>query len=203
MVTGHRFLGGIIGVSKDVETLVKNKVSIWTKSIERLSQAAKSQPHLVNVSFTKSLQIEWNYVQRVISNVEKPFSLLRLALESSFLPATFDSELNSIESSLTFLSFHNSGLGIRDPVTACSLAYSASKDRTKILTVAIQTGNYFDLDSHKSCDGMRNSTQLALALKEQMEDDTARKCNSHLPQKRQRTMIGISKVIVPLGYLCC
>ena len=186
VVTGHRFLGGFIGASEDVEKWVHNKVSIWTKSIERLSQAAKSEPHLANVSLTKSLQNEWNYVQRVVSNVEKPFTLLRLALESTYLPALFDSEVDSIESSLTLLSFRNGGLGIRDPVTTCSLAYSASKDGTKILTEAIQRGNSFDVDSHES--HMRNSTKSARALKEQMEDDTAQKCISHLPQKRQRTI---------------
>ena len=42
------------------------------------------------------------------------------------------------------------------------------------------------MDSHES--HMRNSTKSARALKEQMEDDTAQKCISHLPQKRQRTI---------------
>ena len=148
------------------------------KSFQCLSRAAKSEPHLANVSLTKSLQNEWNYVQRIVSNVEKPFTLLRLALESTYLPALFSSEVNSIEASLTLLPFRNGGLGIRDPVTSCSFAYSASKDGTKILTDVE--------DAHES--HMRNSTKLACALKEQMEDDTSQKCISHLPQKRQITI---------------
>ena len=71
---------------------------------------------------------------------------MTLALQSIYLPAFFGSEADSIESSLTLLSFFTGGLGIRDPFTSCSFACSASKDGTKILAEAVQMGNSFDHD---------------------------------------------------------
>ena len=79
-------------------------------SPESKQRSYSIQPHLVNISLTKSLQNEWNYVQRVVANVEKPFSLLRSALESTFLPALFGSEVDQAEISLMLLSGHNGGL---------------------------------------------------------------------------------------------
>ena len=81
VVTGFCFLGGFVGDFQETETWMNEKIKTWVKAIECLSKAAEVQPHLANVSLTKSLQNEWNYVQRVVANVEKPFSLLRSALD--------------------------------------------------------------------------------------------------------------------------
>ena len=121
VVTGFRFLGGFIGDFQETENWINEKVKTWVKAIECL--AAELQPHLAQVSLTKSLQNVWNYVQRVVANVEKPFILLRTALESTFLPALFGSAVNQAELSLMLLSGHNGGLGhgIRDPVDSPTL----------------------------------------------------------------------------------
>ena len=59
VVSGRRVPGGFIGVVDDVEKWVENKIiSIWTKSIECLLQAAKSKPLVANVPRTKSLQTQ-------------------------------------------------------------------------------------------------------------------------------------------------
>ena len=90
------------------------KFSHRFKAIKCLSNAAEFEPHLVNVSLTKSLQNEWGYIQRVIMSVEKPFSLLKDALVSSFIPSLFGAQITEIEASLIMVSGHNGGLGIRD-----------------------------------------------------------------------------------------
>ena len=48
---------------------------------------------------------------------------------------------------------------------------------------------------------MRNSTQSARALKEQMEDDTVQKCIYQVPQKRQRKINRTREGICSTGYL--
>ena len=48
--------------------------------------------------------------------LKKPFTLLRTALESTFLPALFGSEVNQAKNCLMVLSGQNGGLDIRNPV---------------------------------------------------------------------------------------
>ena len=63
VVTGHRFLGGFVGRVEETEKWIHKKVQVWSKAIQNLSKAAQSQPHLPYISFTKSLQNEWSYIQ--------------------------------------------------------------------------------------------------------------------------------------------
>jgi len=81
VVTGHRLLGGFIGSVDEMQKWIYKKVTDWATSIDCLSKAAVYEPYLVNVSLTRSLQNEWNYVQRVISDVDNPFALLKSSLE--------------------------------------------------------------------------------------------------------------------------
>ena len=53
--------------------------------------------------------MELLYVQRVVANVEKPFSVLRSALESTFLPALFGRKVDQAEISLMLWSGHKGG----------------------------------------------------------------------------------------------
>ena len=86
-----------IGNHKETEKWLEDKLTIWIKALKNLSKAAESQPHLAYVSLTKSLQNEWAYVQRVMANIEKPFSLIRSVLVNDFLPSLFQGEISDIE----------------------------------------------------------------------------------------------------------
>ena len=133
VVTGNRFLGGYIGSTADTERWIIEKVKVWLTSIGAFSKAADTQPHLAYV-LTKSLQNEWGYIQRVVTNLEKTFTLLKTTLEQSFLPALFGSNVEPVESSLFMLSSCNGGLGIRDPVATSVIAFQSSKEGTKFLS---------------------------------------------------------------------
>ena len=148
IVTGKRFLGGFIGGVVDTENWVQEKVNSWAKAIKLLSKAAKIEPHLANASLTKSLQNEWGYIQRVISNVKKPFSLLKDTLESFFIPSLFGAQVDQIEASLMMVSGHNGGLGIRNPVTTAKFAFNSSQLGTLLLSDAIKSGISLNIEHH-------------------------------------------------------
>jgi len=186
VVTGFRFLGGFIGDFQETENWINEKVKTWVKAIECLSKAAEQQPHLAHVSLTKSLQNEWSYVQRVVANVEKPFTLLRTALESTFLPALFGSEVNQAEISLMLLSGHNGGLGIRDPVNSSTLSFQSSREGSKILSDSIIDGISLEMDLHET--QMKKSIHQARELRDSLEQDIWVKTSNGLPIHRQKTL---------------
>ena len=72
---------------------------------------------------TRSLQNEWNYVQRVISDVDNPFALLKSSLEESFLPALFGADVDTTETPSMMALVKNGGFGIKNPVLSAALSY--------------------------------------------------------------------------------
>ena len=71
-VLASRFLGGGVGSEEGVQDFVRNKVSFWIEAVKRLADAAVSYPQSAYSAFTKSLSMEWMYLQRVVSGCEGP-----------------------------------------------------------------------------------------------------------------------------------
>ena len=186
VVVGQRFLGAFIGNHEETEKWLEDKLTIWIKALKNLSKAAESQPHLAYVSLTKSLQNEWAYVQRVMANIEKPFSLIRSVLVTDFLPSLFQGEISDIEASLMLMSNRRGGLGIRDPVASSSFAFQSSKNGTRRLSEAVFTGAKLDLCEHE--------TQMVLArnearvLQDGIEEAMFIDKISQLPLQSQKTL---------------
>ena len=186
VVTGHRLLGGFIGSFDEMQKWIYKKVTDWATSIDCLSKAAVYEPHLVNVSLTRSLQNEWNYVQRVISDVDNPFALLKSSLEESFLPALFGADVDTTETPLMMASAKNGGLGIRNPVLSAALSYQSSFEGTKELSNSIVKGTFFDLAAHRL--QMKTSSKICREQMNKLELNEVENCSSLLPQNRQRTL---------------
>ena len=66
IVSGQRFLGGFIGSVEDTAKWLNSKLNAWTKAISKLSVAAQDFPQAAFTSFTKSLQNEWAFLQRIL-----------------------------------------------------------------------------------------------------------------------------------------
>ena len=66
VVSGHRFLGGVIGDKDSQKSYIHGKVDGWVKCAQHLSHAATKTPQAVFTSMTKSLLCEWGFIQRVV-----------------------------------------------------------------------------------------------------------------------------------------
>lgn len=66
IVRSHRFLGSFIGPEDSKEGYVEEKVKFWKDAVMKFSEAAKKSPQAVFAAFTKSLQSEWSFLQRVV-----------------------------------------------------------------------------------------------------------------------------------------
>ena len=97
IVTSHRFLGGFIGNDDDVSSWISKKVDVWVNLIQKLATVAQHEPQAAFVAFTKSLQCEWTFIQRVMLDMQHHFSPLRSVIQENFLPSLFGSQLDGLE----------------------------------------------------------------------------------------------------------
>ena len=67
------------------------KIQQWVKSVNKLSKYTQQHPQSAYTGLSKSLQMEWQYLQRVVPNAGPAFAPIETALHESFLPALFGS----------------------------------------------------------------------------------------------------------------
>jgi len=94
------------------------------KSVEKLSAVAQQEPQSSYIAFTKSLQCEWTFIQRVMLDTQFHFSPLRVAIQQSFLPGLFGSQVDSLEADLMCRPSRYGGIGILDPVKTAFSQFS-------------------------------------------------------------------------------
>ena len=73
IIEGGRVLGGFVGSKAEAQSWGSNKVQSWVKSLKILSEVARKQPQAAYVAVSKSLQNEWNYMQRIFPDCEDLF----------------------------------------------------------------------------------------------------------------------------------
>ena len=149
VVCDHRFLGGFLGNVSARDAFVCTKVDQWVSDIQHLSHMAELQPQAAYAALTKSLQCEWIFLQRVIPKCHSLFAKLETTILSSFLPAVFGCEINSLEQQMFSLPVRFGGLGVDLPVTSADLMYTASQHATGILVEAIIAGSPLETTVHE------------------------------------------------------
>ena len=68
---------------------VSNKVRVWCKCIQNLSDVAIGEPQASFAALAWSLQFEWNHIQRVIPECGILFAPLQHTINSIFYPSLF------------------------------------------------------------------------------------------------------------------
>ena len=148
ITTSNRLLGGVIGDLSGCNAFVSDKVQGWIALIHTLSDIAVTQPQAAYSAYTKSLQNEWTFLQRVTPDCQSLFLDLESAISKSFIPALFGQECSTIDRSLFSLPLRLGGLNIRNPVTTASAHYTASRSATELLIKAITSITSFSPYDH-------------------------------------------------------
>ena len=147
-VSGHSFLGGVIGEATRCEDLIQLKVNGWVHSINALAKAARKSPQAAFTAMVKSLQFEWSHVQKVVCNCGPVLQQLHYTIGTSFFPALFDSDVSELETSLFFLPARMGGLGICDPTELCDVDFGSSLAGVTVVSAAIDDTTGFDWSEH-------------------------------------------------------
>ena len=108
---------------------------------------ATPHPQDAYAAFTKSLQCEWIYLQRVIPDCRTLLAPLENAVFTSFLPAVFGCEISPLEFELFSLPVRFGGLGILLPNHLAKTLYDASRSATHTIVDSIRNSLGFELDA--------------------------------------------------------
>eukprot|EP00978_Attheya_sp_CCMP212_P007142 scaffold16612_cov35-Attheya_sp.AAC.3 len=87
--SGYRYLGGFVGARAEMKEWIGEKADEWTAGIKAIAKVAPQFPQTAYAGILKSLQHEWQFVQRVIDEIGGEFSEVKAALTEVFLPALF------------------------------------------------------------------------------------------------------------------
>ncbi|MGL5814518.1 MAG: reverse transcriptase domain-containing protein, partial [Aeromonas sp.] len=133
ITSGNRFLGGHIGSDTHFTSWLTAKIQTWATAIASLSTAAPRFPQSAYTGLQKSLQQEWQHVQRTCPCPPHLFAPLEHAIADTFIPALF--QLPVFHPSLpprhiTALPIKRAGLALPNPIHEAPSCHTASKDIT-------------------------------------------------------------------------
>ena len=153
-------MGGFVGSGTEEARWIDPKVEQWVEGVHTLSKVARRYPQTAYAGLSKSLQAEWQYVQRVTPNLDQTFAPLEKAIAEVFLPALLDSTIEEAAHlcSLIALPVRFGGLGIPDPTTTGAACYSASTDATSLLTESLILGTTLCAQEHRKTAAISRST---------------------------------------------
>ena len=122
-----------------MEEWLQPKVARWIHEVKCLAGAASSYPQSSYCALQRSVQREWQYVQRVIPNIGPLFEELQDVLAEVFLPALFGEELEADDYRLGLapLPVRFGGLRIQCPTAGASSCYNDSVDSTSHLVESL------------------------------------------------------------------
>ena len=176
ILTGHRLLGGFIGSEDEKVSWVMKKNDAWTECIKKISRAAKYDPQSAFIAVSKSLQNEWNFIQRVVDVDENLFGSLKEAICQTLLPQICGFEISNLDADMMLRPARFGGIGIRDPIKSAAFAFRTSYDSTSILKDAVISGQPLDLNLHQM-------HSRAIAQQYRLEDERQNSCEvEHLIQ---------------------
>ena len=130
---------------------LQKKVQEWLDCLGELSKVAEKEPLAAFVGLTRSLQCEWNFVQRVVKDTSQLFAPLEKMLEKNFFPSLLGtSSFTHSVRVLYSLPVKRGGLGVRNPIEGAELAFSTSREATDFLVSLILLQDDFDQTLHKT-----------------------------------------------------
>ncbi|CEM24780.1 unnamed protein product [Vitrella brassicaformis CCMP3155] len=186
IVTGKRFLGGYVGDEGGRAAFLCEKVEGWVRGVRALTSAARNFPHTAHAAMTRSLQMEWDYVFRVVLTDECALSPLREAIAKELLPALLGGPVTPSEVDLMLLPARHGGTGIRDPLDRAAAAYPASRASTKVVSKSVQGKAPFHPGDHRA------TIRHALTRSKQQQDvahKTKREAAlPHIDRRRHRVL---------------
>jgi len=145
ITTGERFLGGYIGRNQLFEPWLQSKISSWVSSVNNLRPACKLYPQAAYCGLQKSLQMEWQFLQRVCKCPADSFKPLEQAI-ADFISSLFQHPPPPRQ--LTSLPVKSAGLSLPNPTTTAQQNYAASIKITNDLVKSIRNRQIFSLLEH-------------------------------------------------------
>ena len=116
VMMGHHYLGGYIRDRESEGSWLEPNIKEWTKSVAFLARVSQKYPQSPYAGLQKSLQQEWEFVQRVTPGVGDSFRPVEKALKETFVPELFEGLQEEMpERGVTRLPVKQAGLALLGP----------------------------------------------------------------------------------------
>mmetsp|Transcript_17038 Transcript_17038/g.22160 ORF Transcript_17038/g.22160 Transcript_17038/m.22160 type:complete len:168 (-) Transcript_17038:232-735(-) len=110
--------------------------------------AAVKYPQALYGAFTKLLQSERTFLQRVVPGCDDACSAVKVEMECSLIPQIFGREILEKEFELFELPVKFGGMDLRNPVRTASLSFEDSLKATAMIQYSIEKGTNLDIFEH-------------------------------------------------------
>lgn len=130
----------------------RKKTTHWTNAVEQLAQVARTQPQVAYAGLQKSLQQEWQFVQRVRQDIGNDFHNVQKAIAADFLPSLFGDNIMDDDPRirLATLPVKAAGLALPNPVESADPNYLSSLEACSHLCEAILGNIVFSPADHRT-----------------------------------------------------
>jgi hypothetical protein len=147
---GHRYVGGFLGSEAAKTKWLDAKIQDWVYGVERLAMAARKYPQAAYAGLCKSLQSEWQYLQRVLPESGPAFEPVEASLRETFLPALLGAPegIPDYLRDVLALPIRQAGIGIPNPVQLAAASYATSVECAAPLTKSLREGSDFDVGDY-------------------------------------------------------
>ena len=184
ILTGHRILGGFIGSESEKSNWIQKKVAFWVKSVNKISQIAKNDPHSAFVAVSKSLQNEWNFIQRVVGGDSNAFISLKEAICQNFLPEISGFDISEFYAELMLRPSRFGGVGIRDPTISAASAFQISLEASAVLKQSILSDHIAPLDIDAHAENSKNVARKWKVTEDKRNIEEVENLIKRLPQEK-------------------
>jgi hypothetical protein len=130
---------------------VCGKTDAWATAVTTLAKVCKRIPQLAYAGLQKSLQQEWQFLQRMTDGISTEFESVESSLKNDFLPALLgQSKIGQPMRDLLALPVKHAGIAIPNPTTSARGNFMASTVVCGHLVAALRERVQFNRAEHKS-----------------------------------------------------
>ena len=182
-------MGGFIGDDDTRLEWIGERVGAWEMAIIDLASIADKFPQSVYSGLQRSLQQEWQFLQRVTNGIGSEFKSIEETLSQFFLPALFGDtyEDDDPRRDLSCLPVKWAGMAIPDPTISADSNYDAS-----ILACSHILAAFRGADEFRSADHLSVIKEVKLELKQRkimLHNTTLESLTSKLSCDDERTIL--------------
>ena len=141
---GRKHLGAVIGSLNFKNEYIDGLIDEWIEEIKKLSEIAKTEPHVAYSAYVYSMQHKYTFYMRTIPNIST--NLIKLDEEiDNFIKTLLIYDFSENERYLFSLPVKFGGLGIKIPSREGDMQYMNSRLVTKSLTENVINQNAYSL----------------------------------------------------------
>ena len=185
ITTGNRYLGGFIGEAAPQEEWVREQTAAWAVAVTTLATVCKRYPQLAYAGLQKSLQQEWQFLQRVTDGISTEFQAVESSLKDDFLPALLgQSKVGEPLRDLLALPVKHAGIAIPNPTTSAGGNFRASTIVCGHLVTSLRKRVTFNGAEHTSV--IKEGRSAMRLCRTAVDDNELTRLLRNLPQEKRR-----------------